>query len=65
MLAHPLDEPFDLERLVHEVVGAGRLQLADLVFFDHAGDADDPHVVHALVAADPLADFLAVDVRAA
>ena len=63
MLAHPLHEPLDLERLVHEVVGAGRLQLADLVLFDHAGDADDANVVHALVAADPLADFLAVDVR--
>ena len=43
---HPIEQSFHLERLVQEVVGAGGSQVVDLVFLDHARDADDPDVVH-------------------
>ena len=41
-LAHAFDEFFNLERLVHEVVGPSSFQFTDFVFFNHTRDADDP-----------------------
>ena len=32
------------------------------IFLDHAGNANDPHVVHCRIAANALANFLAVDI---
>ncbi len=52
----------DIERLLDEVVRTGIAQLLNLVVFDHARDADDPHIVHRLVAAHEPADFDAVDI---
>jgi hypothetical protein len=61
-LADPLDERFYIERLFEEVISASIAQLLNLFLFDHSGDANDPHIVHGSVAANQLANFLAVDV---
>jgi len=62
-LAHPLDKPFHLERLVHEVVGTGRPKFRNLVFLYHSGDANYPDIIEGGIAPDPLAHLLPVDVR--
>src|SRR5258707_338938 len=57
-LAHAFDQRFDFERLVHEIVRAGGFEVFDFVFFDHPGNADDPHRIHGAVATHSLANFL-------
>src|SRR5262249_8645072 len=61
--AHPFDEHFHIEGLVHEIVGAGVAQFLDLVVFDHAADAQNADIFHVRVGTHALADFLPVDVR--
>src|SRR5437899_4733311 len=61
--AHPVDQLFDVEGLVQEVVGARELELLDLVVLDHAADAQDADVFQARVGADTMANLFAVDVR--
>src|SRR5690606_36157682 len=52
----------DVERLLHELVGASVAEFLNLLLLDHAGDADDADIVHRRVAADEVADFLAIDI---
>jgi hypothetical protein len=60
--AHPVDESFDLERLVQEVIGSSETKFLDLVFLDHAGDAQHADIFQRGIGTHPLANFLAVDI---
>jgi hypothetical protein len=62
-LADPLDQLLDVERLLHELVGAALEQVVDLVLVHHARHDDDLRVLERRVLADRLADHVAVDVR--
>src|SRR5258707_1257195 len=62
-LANTPDECLNIERLFDEIVRARIAQLLDLVVFDHARDADHPHIVHRLIATHEPANFNAVDIR--
>ena len=48
---------------MQEIIGTGQLQFLNPVFFDHAADAENADVFQALVIANSMADFAAVDVR--
>ena len=47
---------------MEEVVRPGEPEFLNLVFFDHAGDAQDAHIFERGVGAHPMAHFFAVDV---
>ena len=58
-----IDQVIDFKRLLQEMIGSGSLEFLDLVLLNHPADADDPDVIESGIAADPLTDFSAVDVR--
>ena len=60
--ADALDELFDVERLLDEIIGAGLEQIVDFVLVDDTGDDNDLHVLEAGIFADGLANDVTVDV---
>ena len=62
-LTDSLQQMFDFERLVKEVIRSRGFQFLDSILFHHAGDAQNPDIVQIGVGPDDVTDVLSVNIR--